>query len=618
MTIGAIWKNCCIMNCTIYILILIYFKNVLINELIFNTLCVIMYVKKYERIGIHMNYLIQKTFENRGYTTEWLREINNPEYDELKDIDLIAVRLKEIHDNNIPITIFPDFDVDGISSGNCSFAGLAELGFKVNLFIPNPEHGYGLSPAVVDDIMKAYPDTKVIFTCDNGISCYDAADYCNEIGVELIVTDHHVQTQEINTAIVVDPMRMDETYSHPNICGAFVVYQVLQRYADLYCNYFLQDQIRRLRVFAGIGTVSDTMPLWYENRQIVRDSIDIIRLIYGNGDTNAVMAIQGCDIYRRAFWGLFYIMKSFEEHGKIRKITDIDEEFFSYYFVPTFNSTKRMNGDMTKPFGVFFADTAQIDMEYLYQLNTQRKILVAKEYKAIYDRDQPYAPYVYITDAPAGILGLLATNIMKVTGLPTFVVNDEGDGHTNNRFHGSGRSPEWYPCMSNLANVDGIGIAGHECAFGCSIDSQTKLTKFIAFLDMDIARVQSEIEIVEEKPDFVIATDWSADIGIDLNVFAEYLEELEQWRPFGKGFPAPNVKLIFKNNDVKEWKNVGSANEHLKVSLHQGFDIMCWHQGASIAEKDLCDEHVVYGHLDISDYRGESSIQFVGNMVKYA
>ena len=558
-----------------------------------------------------MNYLIQRTLENRGYTTDFLREINNPYYDELKDIDTLVVRLKEIHDEQIPITIFPDFDMDGICSGSGFFAGLAELGFRVNLFIPNPSEGYGITPKSVQDLMKQYPDTKVIITCDTGISGYEAADYCKEIGVEFIITDHHVQEKKANTDIIIDPMRSDEEYSHPQICGAFVVYQILQYYVDLYGNYFQQDQIRRLRVFAGIGTVSDTMPLLYENRQIVLDAIHIMRLVYGDGTFDAVMSIQGCDIYRRAFWGLFHAAKVCETYGIISSQEDIDEDFFGFYLAPIFNSAKRMNGSMTKTFGVFFANEPQVNMDYLYKLNAKRKELVAREVKKILEKDQPLAPYIYFTDADSGVLGLLAMKLMTITQVPTFVLTDDGENAEGNRYHGSGRAPEWYPCITRLSNF--ISIAGHEYAFGCGIEDKDRLDKFYAFLQVDAEKALSEAEIIEVVPDFVINTDWSEDTGIDVDLFMDYLSELNQLRPFGKGFPAPYVKFAFRNNDVIEWKTMGKAKQHLKIMFHNGFDCICWNQAHLINQKDSFENHVVMGHLELNEYNGLLSVNFVGD-----
>ena len=561
-----------------------------------------------------MNRLIERMFENRGYTLDYLHEINVSSYDTLKDIDTLAVRLKELHDEQLPVTVYPDFDMDGIASGTIGFAGLSELGFKVNLFVPNPSEGYGITPESIAALMARFPDTRAIITCDTGISAYEAADYCKKIGVELLITDHHTQEKVINTDIVVNPMRIDETYSHPAICGAFVFHQVLQYYADLYCNYFTQDQIRRLRVFAGIGTVSDTMPVLYENRQLVKDAVMITRLVYGDGTPESIMNVQGCDVYRRAFWGLYHAVKVCEDYGVIKSVDDITEDFFGFYLAPIFNSTKRMNGDMNKTFGVFFANDPHNNMDYLYNLNIRRKEVVETEYTNIMNADQPYAPYVYFSNASPGLLGLLAMKIHNNTGLPAFVLCDDGENANGNRYHGSGRSPEWFPCIDNLRDV--ISIAGHNHAFGCGIENKISLERFVRVLEHDVLEAFKKAEVLSDTPDFIISTDWTADTGIDIGLFDDYLDEIEQYRPFGKGFPSPNVKFTFRNNDVVEWKVIGKAKQHLKISFMNGFDVLCWNQAHLIKQKDSFDMHTVIGHLGRSEYRGVMSVNFTGTFVE--
>lgn len=568
-------------------------------------------------------------FKNRGYTAEFLRSMNDPDYDNLKDIDALAVRLKEIHDAHTPITVYPDFDMDGISAGTLGFAGLAELGFNVNLYVPDSAKGYGVQAAQIDNLLVQFPDTKVIITCDTGIQDASAADYCKSRGIAFFVTDHHLQTSVINADIIVDPMRADETYSHPAICGAFVLYQVLQRYADLYCNYFTQDQIRRLRVFAGIGTVSDTMPVLYENRQILKDAIAICRLVYGDGTTSSVAGVPGCDIYRKVFWGLYYVMHVCEGYGVISSVEQIDEDFFGFYMAPIFNAAKRMGGDMTKAFGVFFANDPERCADYLYNLNIERKDLVERELQSILSSDQPYAPYIYISDAKPGILGLLAMKLMSRTGKPTFVVNNDASGAlSNNQYSGSGRSPEWYPCSNAFDRMvpkyyalpserqHALSVAGHDCAFGCRFANDMALAKAFDFLSKDVSAVESTVDIREAVPDFIISTDWTKDTGIDIELFENYLNEIDFYRPFGKGFPAPCVKFMFSNRDVIAWKRIGKSKQHLKISFANGFDVLCWNQGNLIQQKDSFDDHVVYGHLGRSEYQGVMSVNFTGTLVE--
>ena len=560
-----------------------------------------------------MNRLIKKMFENRGYTDEFLFEIENSAYDELKDIDKLCVELKEIHDEGKVLTVYPDFDTDGICSGVNGLAGFSELGFKVNLYVPEASEGYGILPEQIDDLLVRFPDTNAIITCDTGITAYDAAVRCKERGITLLITDHHNQQKHIDAEIVVNPMRLDETYSHPKICGAFVLYQVLARYAELYCNNFQQEQIRRLRVFAGIGTISDTMPVLYENRQLVRDAIDICKYVYGNGDEDCVNAIEGTPAYRSAFKGLYNILKVYDEFGAIKNENSIDETFFGFTLAPALNSAKRLDKDMTIAFGTFFAPNSYECAKYMRAWNEERKQLVAQMIKDIDASSQPYAPYVYISNAKSGILGLLAMSLMNRTGVPTFVVQDEGpDFKGTNRYHGSGRSPEWFDCAKSLESV--MTCSGHDFAFGCGIANETDLKRVFNILSVEVPPLFEEFGHVEPVADFVIATDLSGDTGIDLPLFSNFLEEIEHYRPFGKDFPAPVIKLCFNSRDSK-WFTLKDGL-HLKIALPLNFNILCWNQGYLVDQSKSFDNFVVYGNLEFSEFRGERFIQFVGKLVE--
>lgn len=561
-----------------------------------------------------MNLLIETMLRNRGYSHEFLRDINNPQYGKLDGIDEMAVRLNEIHSKGMPITIYPDFDMDGIAAGTLGFAGLAELGFVVNLYVPNAASGYGITRESIEDCLKRFPATKAILTCDTGIGAVEAADYCREHGVQFLVTDHHPQSVGLPADMVVDPMKVGEQYAHPQICGAFVLWQVLQRYADLYCNYFTQDQIRRLRVFAGIGTVSDSMPLLYENRQLVRDAVAICQMVYGAGEPMTVSSIPGCKTYQLAFWGLYNLMKTCESYGIIKDTSSITEDFFGFYMAPMFNSVKRMEDDVTNTFGVFFTNQSLMCVDTLYNLNLKRKLVVQQKLEALSSIAQPYAPYIYLTDAASGMVGLIAGKIMETTGEPVFVLHDEGPNCDGNRYKGSGRCPVWFDAKGSVGDI--AAIAGHDSAFGVGVRNETDLKRMFRVLCQDVPAARAKADVEAWVPDYVIATDWSADCGIDVGCFSEFLIELENYRPFGKGFPAPMGEFRFRNGDVLQWNQIGRAKEHLKISFANGFDVLCWGQGNMISEKDEDVEHVVIGSLGRSVYKGNMQLNFSGTIQK--
>ena len=227
-----------------------------------------------------MNRLIEKYLDARGYTLKKLADLNNPEHAELLDIDTMARELNVIRESGEHLVILPDFDMDGIMSGTLGYAGLSELGFNVDLYRPNPSDGYGFDEDTIRDILVKYPDVDAIISCDTGITCYAGAEFATDKHIKVLITDHHKQelddTKSLDALVVVNPNRLEDTYKNKGVCGAHVFYQVLQYYADTYGTLSQRENIRRLRVFAGIGTISDVMPLVYENRDLVRDSCAIL------------------------------------------------------------------------------------------------------------------------------------------------------------------------------------------------------------------------------------------------------------------------------------------------------------------------------------------------------
>ena len=169
-------------------------------------------------------YLIEKTFENRGYSDEFLLSIEAGSQNPMKDADRLCAKLNEIRKQNLRITMLSDFDMDGICAGVIGYAGLAGLGFNVSLFIPDPTDGYGFTPRTIGKLMAAYPDTQAILTGDVGVTCFDGVSAARSFGVRMLVTDHHnpeYEEHDEGVAVllpsaeaVVDPMRLDDGYEH--------------------------------------------------------------------------------------------------------------------------------------------------------------------------------------------------------------------------------------------------------------------------------------------------------------------------------------------------------------------------------------------------------------------
>lgn len=551
------------------------------------------------------NHLVRAFLERRGYTDDVLYELNNDSHDALLDVDVLASRLKEYHDNKEQIVVLPDFDMDGICSGVVAFAGLCELGFNAALFRPDPSDGYGFTADTINKLIFEFPNTKSIITCDVGITCYEGVEEAKRLGVDVFVTDHHMPGNgTLKSDILVDPSRVDDTYKNKGICGAHVIWQVLQGYADTYCSYYERSQIRRLCVFAGIGTISDSMPLLYENRQLVRDALSICRLAF---DPFFLEYLSGHDVYRRAFRGLSAVLSMFEQKGVLSDVFDIDETFLGYYLAPMFNSVKRMNGDMDVAFGVFFGNDPQKDAETLYELNQERKEVVRAYYEDMLGTDQPFAPYVYLSNAPSGLLGLLAMKVHTSSGEPVFVLRQDG-----NVYHGSGRTPSWFPGLSILRD-EGFYVSGHESAFGIGFTDKTELKGFVTFLNHDIP-LRRPVEIERYVPDIYLSTyDVTADSMIDIPLFLEFTKDIKSYGPFGAGFEAPVVSFTFRPSDG-EWFTMGASKQHFKVILSQGFEVIVWNASHRIDEFKKASVLSVIGELKRSEFNGASKVAFYGDM----
>lgn len=566
-----------------------------------------------------MNKLTELFLQRRGYSPDYLSEIESPTHGNLKDVDILCSRLHAVYEAKTRIVILPDFDMDGIMSGVLGFAALAEMGFLVSLFIPTPDK-YGFDADVIDRLMEEYPDTKTIITCDVGSSCFEGVNAAKfKYNLEVLVTDHHtVPKTPVKADVIVNPLRPDDPYEHKGICGAYVFYQCLQYYADTYCSVFTREQISRLRVFAGVGTISDSMPVLYENRALVRDAVSICRFVFAEGDENIVNAIPGCNVYRRAFRGLYEILHMFEDEGKISCPDNIDESFFGFYLAPMFNSVKRMNGSMELAFGSFFSAEREDCIVQLQELNERRKTMVEEYLTRLLESDQPFAPYIYICDAPSGILGLLATKIMKLYGVPVIVLKQDEDVNDPNfvLYRGSGRSPEWYPYMDKVRHNGpaGVTIEGHQLAFGIRMQDFV-VPMLYAFLHKDVADVMDTLEVSDEPYDFVISTVNDGDVNIDIPLFRGFVRDIKSLKPFGKGFTEPSVLFRFRLSDG-EVQIIGSNKQHLKINMPYGFNVLCWNQAAAVSQFTSKDAVVsVSGCIEENDFQGITSVVFVGEIV---
>lgn len=564
--------------------------------------------------------LRQYLMNKRDYTNQFLDEIEQVTKDSLMDIDLLADLLQVIYLAKRKITILPDFDMDGIMSAVVGYAGMSDLGFEVSLYEPDPSKGYGFDASTIDDLLRKHPGTEAIITCDTGITCYEGVAYAKSLGLTVLVTDHHLQKSrdKLQADVIVDAKRIDDMYETSDICGAYTLWKCLHHYATKYRDGERIDNIEKLRVFASIGTVSDVMPVLYENRKLLKDGITwcnalfepetSIAELFATNDYALLKTIHGHETFVSAFYGLYNLLQVLYDTGKFK--VQVNEELFGFYVAPMFNSLKRLEKPVRIAYDVFFNVSRSLEsIDKLMELNEHRKQLVERYYAELKEQLQPYEPYIYISQAPAGILGLLATKVMEETGLPTMVVRQE-----KTKFHGSGRSPEWYPCNSRMT-IAGFYLAGHEGAFGVGFTDKREMKSALAFLEKDVIEVYNTLEVDEDvEPELVFG---SEEIELSLDMMKRASRVIEGFRPFGRGFTMFSQRCVIPMDQVASIDYIGKDQETTKLILWDGTCILMWRSGTRLREVEgEIETLIVDGGVSWNVFNDVWTLQFTGDLVE--
>lgn len=564
--------------------------------------------------------LRQYLMNKRDYTNQFLDEIEQVTKDSLMDIDLLADLLQVIYLAKRKITILPDFDMDGIMSAVVGYAGMSDLGFEVSLYEPDPSKGYGFDASTIDDLLRKHPGTEAIITCDTGITCYEGVAYAKSLGLTVLVTDHHLQKSrdKLQADVIVDAKRIDDMYETSDICGAYTLWKCLHHYATKYRDGERIDNIEKLRVFASIGTVSDVMPVLYENRKLLKDGITwcnalfepetSIAELFATNDYALLKTIHGHETFVSAFYGLYNLLQVLYDTGKFK--VQVNEELFGFYVAPMFNSLKRLEKPVRIAYDVFFNVSRSLEsIDKLMELNERRKQLVERYYAELKEQLQPYEPYIYISQAPAGILGLLATKVMEETGLPTMVVRQE-----KTKFHGSGRSPEWYPCNSRMT-IAGFYLAGHEGAFGVGFTDKREMKSALAFLEKDVIEVYNTLEVDEDvEPELVFG---SEEIELSLDMMKRASRVIEGFRPFGRGFTMFSQRCVIPMDQVASIDYIGKDQETTKLILWDGTCILMWRSGTRLREVEgEIETLIVDGGVSWNVFNDVWTLQFTGDLVE--
>lgn len=560
--------------------------------------------------------LLKKIYANREVTT--LNQVaynlkDLIDYSLLKDITVASQIIADAIIQQKRVLIVGDFDADGATSCAVMIRSLKAFGLlDVDYLVPNRfDFGYGLSPQIVDvaaqlESASAAP-LDLIITVDNGISSIAGVRRANELGIQVIVTDHHLSGDELpDAAAIVNPNQPGCTFPTKSIAGVGVAFYVMiaVRAALREKNWFgekrAEPNMAHFLDLVALGTVADVVPLDENNRILVEFGLQRIRSNKGCAGINALLTIAG------------------------KSIESCSSQDFGFIVGPRLNAAGRLD-DMSVGIECLLSDAYEQAAHYagmLNQMNLQRRqiegemleqamTLLDQQISLLADSESiPDALALYDEQWHQGVVGLLASRIKEKFHRPVIAFADAGNGEIK----GSGRSIPGLHIRDVLDAVSKqhVGLidkfGGHAMAAGLTMQKD-KLEKFKVVFNQQVSLV-----LRPEDLNNTSETDGSID--------AEYLtietsELLKYASPWGQLFPEPVFDDCFK---VANWRIVGE--KHLKLDLVKPDTGECF---AAIAfnktDADLPagddNIHVVY-RLDVNEFRGNRSLQLIVQHIESA
>lgn len=451
----------------------------------------------------------------------------------MKDMDKAVERIQRALDSGEPMVVFGDYDVDGITATAMLFSHLRSMGANVRCKLPTRQgDGYGLNRATIDSLWEK--GFTLLITVDNGISAVEEADYARSLGMDIIITDHHLPPEPLpNAYAVVDPMRSDDESPFKNLCGAGVAFKLCAALDGC----APEDLLEFCGDLAAIGTVADVMPLVGENRVIVRSGLQTLQ----NTERPGLLALL-------------------ETAGLTEK--PIAAESISFGIAPRINAAGRME-DPTLALRLMLSedyDNAQAMAAQLDALNAERQ---QAEQEIMTQIEQQLAQHperlrdrvllVWGEDYHPGVIGIVASRLVEKYGRPAIVIAMKGD-----EGRGSGRSVAGFNLHDALTACSDILIryGGHSLAAGLSVEP-SRIEELRAALN-DWAKTHFP---VQEPPELKL------DAPVQMSrVNVEQVKSLDYLAPYGSGNPAP---AFLVENATLEGVWPISEGRHCRLRLNQ-------------------------------------------------
>lgn len=504
----------------------------------------------------------------------------------LKDMDKAVARITHAVDNMEKIAVYGDYDADGVTSTAMLYSYLETRGADVIFYIPQREgEGYGMNMGAVEYLKEQ--GVSLIVTVDNGISSVQEVARANELGIDVVVTDHH-RPQEIlpDAVAVVDAYRPDDTSPYKHFSGVGIAFKLLMALEDGAGD--VEDLLEAYSDLAAIGTIGDIVPLTGENRTLIRAGLERL----SQSDRPGVQAL----------------LENAGIAGKTLTSTNV-----AFTLVPRINATGRMGAPerAVRLLISGYEEEAEVLSEEICADNEERRRVEAEIAEAAF-ADIEAKGYmkdrVVVVDGENwhhGVIGIVASRVTERCGKPCMIISR---GETEAR--GSGRSIEGFSLFEAICACGDLLIkfGGHPMAAGITLKPEN-IEAFRKRIN------QYAAEHFPQMPTQTVTLDCKLNPAALSVSMAQSLTQLE---PFGNGNPQPVFGLF--NMEISNVTPVGGGG-HLRLTLEKNGAVITAMRFNTKPEElpyHIGDKIDLAVQLEAREFRGQPSLTVIVRDMKFA
>ncbi len=534
------------------------------------------FIKELESYSISTN--IAKILNARNITDmNSVKKYFSDEYEEgydpflMHDMQKAVDRINEAIENEEKILVYGDYDADGITSTVLLVETLISMGANVSSYIPNRfEEGYGPNKEAFTKIIDS--GITLIITVDNGIAGVEEVDLANELGCDVIVTDHHkIQDTIPNAYAIIHPEHPEGNYPFKKLAGVGVAFKLAHALLEIFPDFLLD--------LVAIGTIADMVSITDENRIFVKQGLELI-----NDDPRIglkmLLELSGID-------------------------TKIDEQTVGFYIAPKLNSIGRMD---SAKLGLTFLMaeepvTARALAEQIEQYNIQRKQVtedIVKDVISKIENSEKKQKNVIMVSGEyhEGVLGIVASNIVEKYQKPVFIMNEK-----EGVLKGSARSIfdfNIYIAMNKISDLF-LAFGGHTLAAGFSFE-KSNFEKIEEFLDKEFEEFKQNNDLKANK---------NIDIVTSLeDISYQFLNSLDALKPYGMDFEKPTV--LIENAMVLNKTHFGSEKQYLRLTIADevgNLDCITFKDSVTFDKVEKNDIIDLLCNIDKNNFNGRTKLQ---------